>query len=84
MHNTQASIQNLTNIQSQTHLQYTGVHTTTTINMRKTTADPLKNKAATRPLKKEGASVENEDRHLETINEDEASIPEVYLILVLV
>jgi hypothetical protein len=52
--------------------------------MRKTTADPLKNKAATRPLKKEGSSVENEDRTLKTINEDEASIPEVYLILVLV
>ena len=45
--------------------------------MRKTTAEPLKVKAPTRTLKKEGASVENEDRPLETINEDEASIPEV-------
>jgi hypothetical protein len=45
--------------------------------MRKTTAEPLKTKATTRPLKKESASVENEDRSLETINEDEASIPEV-------
>ena len=45
--------------------------------MRKPTAEPLKVKAPTRTLKKEGTSVENEDRPLETINEDEASLPEV-------
>ena len=38
---------------------------------------PVK-KAPTRPLKKEGASVENEDRPLQTIHEDESSsLPEV-------
>jgi hypothetical protein len=45
--------------------------------MRKTNVEPLKAKTTTRPLKKEGASVENEDRPLETINEDETSLPEV-------
>ena len=45
--------------------------------MRKTNVEPLKAKATTRPLKKEGASVENDDRALEIINEDETSLPEV-------
>jgi hypothetical protein len=47
--------------------------------MRKSNVDPLRAKTTTRPLKKEGASVENDDRSLEieTINEDDTSIPEV-------
>jgi hypothetical protein len=45
--------------------------------MRKSNVGPLKAKTTTRPLKKEGASVENDDRTLETINEDETSLPEV-------
>ena len=45
--------------------------------MKRTTVEPLKAKTTTRPLKKEGASVENDDRTLETINEDETSLPEV-------
>ncbi len=46
--------------------------------MRKSNiVDPLKAKTTTRPLKKEGASVEIDDRTLETINEDKSSLPEV-------
>ena len=44
--------------------------------MRKTHVDPLKTKTTMKTLKKEGASVENDDRTLETINEDGTSIPE--------
>jgi hypothetical protein len=45
--------------------------------MRKSNVDPLKAKTTSRTLKKEGASVENDDRILETINEDDTSLPEV-------
>ena len=46
--------------------------------MKRNPVEPPAKKATTRPLKKEGASVENEDRPLETINEDEhLSLPEV-------
>jgi len=46
--------------------------------MKRNPVEPPAKKATTRPLKKEGASVENEDRHLETINEDEhLLLPEV-------
>jgi hypothetical protein len=39
--------------------------------MRKSNVDPLKAKTTTKPLKKEGASAENDDRTLETIHEEE-------------
>ena len=47
--------------------------------MRKTTVDqPAKAKATTKPLKREGASVEEDDRSLNTIQEEESSsLPEV-------
>ena len=47
--------------------------------MRKTNVEqPAKAKAPTKPLKKEGASVEDEDRPLQTIQEEESSsLPEV-------
>ena len=47
--------------------------------MRKTTVDPpAKTKATTKSLKKEGASIEDEDRHLQSIQEEESSsLPEV-------
>jgi hypothetical protein len=45
--------------------------------MRKTNIDPLKTKTTTKSLKKEGASVENDDRTLETINEEDTLTPEV-------
>ena len=45
--------------------------------MRKAHVDPLKAKTTTKALKKEGASVENDDRTLETINEDDLLTPEV-------
>ncbi len=45
--------------------------------MRKSTVDRLKAKTTTKSFKKEGANVENDDRTLETINEDDMSIPEV-------
>ena len=47
--------------------------------MRKTNVDqPAKAKATTKPLKREGASVEEDDRSLNTIQEEESSsLPEV-------
>ncbi len=45
--------------------------------MRKTHVDPLKTKTTTKTLQKEGASFENDDRHLKTINEEDTLIPEV-------
>ena len=46
--------------------------------MKRNPVEPPAKKASTRPLKKEGASIELEDRPLETINEDESSsLPEV-------
>jgi hypothetical protein len=46
--------------------------------MKRNPVEPPAKKAPTRPLKKEGASVDNEDRPLETTNEDESSsLPEV-------